>query len=328
MLVDAGGRHVRDPMTDMPLVVDEDFDINDAIAFGRALAPMMDPRNDPITRMAGLAAMYFAFREGGRLDMQRSYNGMVGGGKDEFVRRFRPAASYLLGVVGRAAGLSPEEIIGGAGNYRRYQKDRPWNPNANLDTSGASGNAPTNARWIEEGIAYDSGRFFQAPAEDWILDGQPPPQRQEQPPMPKFGSAIPGPASPTTAAQSAVYQQTASPGTPSLADSSGLPQHVIDAGNLLRTNGYEITPRTMYLAHVLGPQGAVDLIKRTGTTGGPPEVPSPDAATGDQMRAWVRALRLGPAAAGIAPLAPRPSPTPALPDQSRINAFDPTQPLA
>jgi hypothetical protein len=86
--------------------------------------------------------------------------------------------------------------------------------------------------------------------------------------------------------------------------SSGLPQHVIDAGNTLRANGYEITPRTMYLAHVLGPQGAVDLIKRTGSTGSPPEVPSPDAATGDQMRAWVRALRLGPAAGIIGAMAP------------------------
>ena len=85
---------------------------------------------------------------------------------------------------------------------------------------------------------------------------------------------------------------------------SALPPHVIDAGNLLRANGYEITPRTMYLAHVLGAQGAVDLMKRTGSTGAPPEVPSPDAATGDQMRAWVRALRLGPAAADIAGLTP------------------------
>src|ERR1043166_9475371 len=203
MLVAAAGRHVRDPMTNVQLIVDEDFDINHAIAFGHALAPMMQ---DPKASTTALAAMYLAFRPRGPMDMQRSYNGKVGGGKDEFVLRFRPAASYLLGVVGRAAGLSPEAIIGYAGGYRQYQKDHPWDPNANLDTSGPSGNAPTNARWIEEGIkAYDSGRFSKstpgqpgatgqapqgekAPAEDWILDGQPP-QRQEQPPMPKFGSA-------------------------------------------------------------------------------------------------------------------------------------------
>ena len=55
----------------------------------------------------------------------------------------------------------------------------------------------------------------------------------------------------------------------------------------------------MYVSHVLGPQAAVDLFKRTGSTGSP-AVPPADAATGDQMRAWVRALRLGPAAAGVA----------------------------
>jgi hypothetical protein len=81
-----------------------------------------------------------------------------------------------------------------------------------------------------------------------------------------------------------------------------LPRHVIDAGNLLRANGYEITPRTMYLAHVLGPQGAVDLIKRTGSTSSD-AVPSPDAATGRQMLAWTRALRLGADAPFAAPMA-------------------------
>jgi hypothetical protein len=309
MLVDAAGRQIRDPITGMPLVVDEDFDINDAIAFGRALAPMMDARNDPMTRAAGLAAIYFAFREGGRFDMQRSYNGMVGGGGREFVGAFRPAASYLLGVVGRAAGLSPEEIIEGAGGYRGYQKVRPWNPNANLDRSGPMGNAPSNARWIDDGIsAYDSGRFSKpgggspggtdqtpqnenAPAAGSIMGEQLPLQRQDQPPTSIFADLIPQPAGPQleTAGPSPAYRQVASKGGP------GLPPHVIDTGNLLRANGYEITPRTMYVSHVLGPQAAVDLFKRTGSTSSP-DVPSPDAATGDQMRAWVRALRLGPAA--------------------------------
>jgi hypothetical protein len=76
----------------------------------------------------------------------------------------------------------------------------------------------------------------------------------------------------------------------------GLPQHVIDTGNYLRANGIEITPRLMYVASVLGPQRAVDLFNRTGSTSSD-EIPSADAATGDQMRAWVRQLRLAPAAA-------------------------------
>jgi hypothetical protein len=100
---------------------------------------------------------------------------------------------------------------------------------------------------------------------------------------PTFGQSIPSPV------------PTMAQGAADAGGAFGLPQHVIDAGNLLRANGYEITPRTMYLAHVLGPQAAVDLINRTGSTASP-AVPSPDAATGDQMRAWVRALRLGPAA--------------------------------
>ena len=146
--------------------------------------------------------------------------------------------------------------------------------------------------------------------------------------MPKFGSAAPQPASVTTAGQSPVYQQTTFQGAPGLAGNSGVPQHVLDAGNLLRTNGYEITPRTMYVAHVLGPERAVDLFRRTGSTGEPPEVPSPDAATGDQMRAWVRALRLGPAAAGIAPLAPAPNAEPSMADRPNVNPLAPTQSFA
>jgi hypothetical protein len=138
-----------------------------------------------------------------------------------------------------------------------------------------------------------------------------------------FADLIPQSSDPQlkTAGQSAAYQPVAATSGP------GLPQHVIDAGNLLRANGYEITPRTMYLAHVLGPQAAVDLIKRTGSTYSP-AVPSADAATGDQMRAWVRALRLGPAAqagivGGLAPAPAAGAATPGQPDDSASAASRP-----
>jgi hypothetical protein len=85
--------------------------------------------------------------------------------------------------------------------------------------------------------------------------------------------------------------------------SSGLPQHVIDAGSYLRANGIEITPRTMYVANVLGPRGAVDLFKRNGSTSSD-AIPSPDPATGEQIRAWARQLRLGSAAPAGPPAAP------------------------
>jgi hypothetical protein len=87
--------------------------------------------------------------------------------------------------------------------------------------------------------------------------------------------------------------------------SVALPPQVVANANYLAANGYEITPRTMYVAHVIGPQRAVDLF-RTGATGSP-DVPSPDAATGDQMRAWARALRgygAGAPAGGVIPAEP------------------------
>jgi hypothetical protein len=59
---------------------------------------------------------------------------------------------------------------------------------------------------------------------------------------------------------------------------------------------------------VIGPQRAVELF-RTGSTGSP-DIPSPDAAMGDQVRAWARTLRgVGPAGVGV-PTAPE-SPAPA-----------------
>jgi hypothetical protein len=143
--------------------------------------------------------------------------------------------------------------------------------------------------------------------------------------MPNFADLIPQQSDPQlkTAGQSPAYQQVAATAGP------GLPQHAIEAGNLLRANGYEITPRTMYLAHVLGPQAAVDLINRTGSTSSP-AVPSPDAATGDQMRAWVRALRLGPAAqaGAIGGMAAAPDMTSGMPNQMNDDASSAAGPIA
>jgi len=160
-------------------------------------------------------------------------------------------------------------------------------------------------------------------AEDSIVGGQPPVQQEQ--PISMFADLIPQPSGPqlTSGTQHRPYQQVALSATP------GLPQQVIDTGNYLRVNGYEITPRTMYVSHVLGPQAAVDLFKRTGSTGSP-AVPSPDAATGDQMRAWVRALRLGPAAlAGlVGALAPAPAAEAATRGQPDDNALAANRPFA
>src|SRR5262249_42613319 len=180
------------------------------------------------------------------------------------------------------------------------------------------GNEAKSAGWMEGGTGFkDRGRFPKASR------GGQPPQPQGNPPMPNFAAVAPPPpnAASTAAGQSRTYQ----PGT--LAASPGLPQHVIDAGHLLRAHGYQIQPRTNCPPPVLGPQAAVDLINRTGSTASP-AVPSPDAATGDQMRAWVRALRLGPAAAGIAGgMTTAPNAGSAAPDQLNTDAFDATQPF-
>jgi hypothetical protein len=319
MLVDAAGMHVRDPMTGMPLIVDEDFNIDRAISFGRSLAntsvsPFSEnPEFDK--RVAIYKAMKDGFQPGGPLEMQRSYNKMVGGGKHEFVGAFRPAASYILGVVGQAAGLTPQEIMAGAGLFYLWEKYHPRHPNPNLDTSGPMFNAPQNARWIDEGIrAYQSGRFFQPlkkqgpnpradrlPSDAEKIDPNQPgdstsrEQESSDQGLPQnaadFGAAEPQ----TPNRQLAGAGQAGGPPQVGSPMALNLPQHVIDSGNYLRANGIEITPRSMYVANVLGPRGAVDLIKRTGSTSSD-AVPSPDAVTGRQMLAWARQLRLGPAA--------------------------------
>jgi hypothetical protein len=58
MLVDAGGRTVRDPITGMPLIVDQDFDMDRAIAFGRLLATISIGDNPAAERAGIYAAMY------------------------------------------------------------------------------------------------------------------------------------------------------------------------------------------------------------------------------------------------------------------------------
>jgi hypothetical protein len=104
-----------------------------------------------------------------------------------------------------------------------------------------------------------------------------------------------------------------------------LPPQVVANADYLKANGFAITPRTMYVAHVIGPQRAVDLF-RTGATGSP-DVPSPDAAMGDQVRGWVRTLRAPEVAAlagGVASMAPAaPAPDAASGNTSQVPGFFP-----
>src|SRR5437660_1277558 len=160
-LVDAAGNDVINPRTGQPLVVPRDYDINAAIEFGRSLKiPRLPFNEDLIARelVRTYEGMYKAFQHGGPQELQRSYNGMVGGGSDEFVGAFKDAASFNLGVVGRAAGLSPDEIALGGGLFN-WGNNRS---NPKLDTSGPFFNNPDNFKMIQEGISgHDSGRFLE-----------------------------------------------------------------------------------------------------------------------------------------------------------------------
>jgi hypothetical protein len=306
-LVDAAGNDVISPRTGQPLIVPRDYDVNAAIVFGRSLNNLLRlPFNEELAVREILKtyeAMYRAFKQGGPQDLQRSYNGMVGGGGNEFVKDFEDAASFNLGVVGRAAGLSPDEITLAGGAYNLW--NRIGDPTT--DTSGRLFNRPDNVKAIGEGVkAHDSGRFFQRtpmnePSEGGVQVAAGSANAAASPL--RDASIVPGQQVPPPRTRS---QQTAWSGQPAALPPNGspmpfgLPQPVIDAGNYLRANGFEITPRSMYVASVLGPQRAVDLFNRTGSTSSD-EVPSPDAATGRQVLSWVRALRLGPAAAGAPP---------------------------
>ena len=121
--------------------------------------------------------------------------------------------------------------------------------------------------------------------------------------------------------QVSAAQRTGGSVAPAQPGSSPLPQQVVANGDYLTANGFAITPRTMYVAHVIGPQRAVDLFRRTGSTASP-DVPSPDAATGEQMRAWARALR-GYGSAAMPPaggIAATPDASPGIADAAPADA--------
>jgi len=160
-LVDAAGNDVVDPKTGQPVVVPRNYDIDAAIAYGHSLRHIpVEPlsENEFIARrMKIYETLKEAFRDSGLQDLQRTYNNVVGGGGDEYVGAFTPAASFHLGVVGKAAGLTRDEIVAAAGWYNRGRSKI----NPRIDTSGEFFNNPENVRWIDEGIkAYDSGRLF------------------------------------------------------------------------------------------------------------------------------------------------------------------------
>ena len=90
---------------------------------------------------------------------------------------------------------------------------------------------------------------------------------------------------------------------------SGVPAHVVANASYLGANGVAITPRTLFVANAVGPQRAVDLIRRALSTSSSQGLPLPDADSNRQAQAWVRALRgAATAPAGQAAAAGAPAP--------------------
>jgi hypothetical protein len=232
---------------------------------------LKNPDNDATIKIAGLVA-----REG----------------QDFYRKTMTPERWAMLSEDQRAAALTQYYVTG----KERMQADfrqRGGDPNAYMpDLSRAGSNT----------YFYDPGNGWSNPA---LLKNalSPPLRTQNDTDTPPTRIADTDPAvGGGSETQGATAQSLAARGQ---AWSPTLPPQVVANGNYLTANGFAITPRTMYVAHVLGPQRAVELF-RTGTTASP-DVPSPDAATGDQMGAWARALRGYGAAApagGIIPAAP------------------------
>jgi hypothetical protein len=237
---------------------------------------LKDPDSNTTAKIAGLVA-----REG----------------QDFFVNAMTPQRWAALNDDQRAALLTKYYAVG----KERMQNDfvsKGGNPNTYTPDFKGDGsdiylyrpaNAPSNAQSLKN-----------------ALSPGPQPSSSPNPRVNSIGNsgstyADASANNPTAALRAAAGGGGSVAGPPS---PPGVPPHVIANGNYLSANGFAITPRSLYVANVLGPQRAVDLF-RTGSTSSP-DVPSPEAETGRQTLAWVQALRgvAAAPAAGVGPLAP------------------------
>jgi len=202
-------------------------------------------------------------------------------GQDFYRKAMTPERWAMLNEDQRAAALTQYYVTGKERMEDDFHK-RGGDPNTYMPDLSRAG---SNTYFYDPG---DGNWSNPARLKDALSPGMRTENDRETRPSRMAGAQ---PTAPGGSETQAVVQPLAPQAQPL---SPGLPPQVLATGHYLRTNGYEITPRTMYVAHVLGPERAVDLFRRTGSTGEPPEVPSPDEATGDQTRAWVRALRATP----------------------------------
>lgn len=146
-LQDDLGNYLLDPTTKKPYIVPSDFDLSAFIdkyaamhklPLGQTLGPFMDN-----------------FQHGRVDDLQRSYNGQL---NSNFVADFRPAASFILGLAGEAAGLSSWVPVLGGGifNVKNYVAQLWDDFSSSIKISGEFGNNPPNDRNIREGERFYS----------------------------------------------------------------------------------------------------------------------------------------------------------------------------
>jgi flagellum-specific peptidoglycan hydrolase FlgJ len=95
-----------------------------------------------------LITQFFPKWPGSPSDVQRTYNGYTGTGGGDFVKDFKPAASFLFGAACAASGLDKDECLAGAGAENIWSS--LWTTGG-TDTSGKGHNNPQNASNIESG---------------------------------------------------------------------------------------------------------------------------------------------------------------------------------
>ncbi|MBV9429125.1 MAG: hypothetical protein JO084_15515 [Bradyrhizobiaceae bacterium] len=198
-------------------------------------------------------------------------------GQDFYRKAMTPERWAMLSEDQRAAALTQYYVTGPERMTQHFQQSggdpNTYVPDLNRDGSNTYLYDPGNGSWSNPPLLKNA-----------LSPGL---RTENSPETPSASQAYAGlGASEGSDGQPVPAQSLSWRGQPAPA---GLPPQVVANANYLSANGFAITPRSMYVAHVIGPQRAVDLF-RTGSTGSP-DIPSPDAATGDQVRAWVRALR-------------------------------------
>jgi len=228
---------------------------------------LKNPDSDTTVKIAGLVA-----REG----------------QDFFLKAMTPQRWAALSDDQKAAALTQYYVFGKEKMeddfLKRGGNPSTYTPNFNRDGSDTYLYDPGNGSWSNPAL---------------LRHALSPVLRTQNDSAPQPGSTADSAADMNNApaGQDTAAQRSADLSAPAQVWSRALPPQVAATGDYFRANGIPIVPRTVYMAHVIGPERTVDVIRRTGSTSSP-DVPSADAATGRQVLAWVRALR------GLPPLSP------------------------